>query len=82
MVRMPSDSFELHVRRVVDALERDVEHDVDRETLTAVVEADFQRYAARAKFTDFVPVLVERTVRDKLRRHRRSRVGPARARRF
>ena len=79
---MSSDSFELHVRRVVDALESEVENEVDRETLTAVVEADFQRYVAQAKFTDFVPVLVERDVRDRVRRHRRARVGGARSVRY
>ena len=58
------------IDRVVDAIASDELATVDRDTLTAVVEADFHRYSARARFTDFVPVLVERDVRARLRKHR------------
>jgi len=58
------------IDRVVDAIASDELAVVDRDTLTAVVEADFHRYVARARFTDFVPVLVERDVRARLRKHR------------
>jgi hypothetical protein len=58
------------IDRVVDAIAADELGAIDRDTLTAVVEADFHRYAARASFTDFVPVLVERDVRARLRKHR------------
>jgi hypothetical protein len=58
------------IDRVVDAIAADELATVDRDTLTAVVEADFHRYAARARVTDFVPVLVERDVRARLRKHR------------
>jgi hypothetical protein len=58
------------IDRVVDAIASDELATVDRDTLTAVVEADFHRYETRARFTDFVPVLVERDVRARLRKHR------------
>jgi hypothetical protein len=58
------------IDRVVDAIASDELATIDRDTLTAVVEADFHRYATHARFTDFVPVLVERDVRARLRKHR------------
>jgi hypothetical protein len=63
-----------HIDLVVDALAARVDPFVDHETLTAVVEADFKRYES-ARIKDFVPVLVERDVRQRLvgrsRRRRR-----------
>jgi hypothetical protein len=65
-----------HIDLVVDALTDRVDPSVDHETLTAVVEADFKRYES-ARIQDFVPVLVERDVRQRLlnraRRTRRDR---------
>jgi hypothetical protein len=58
------------IDRVVDAIAADELATIDRDTLTAVVEADFHRYSSRARFTDFVPVLVERDVRARLQKHR------------
>ncbi len=56
------------VMSVVEALEGRVDA-VDRDTLIAVVEADFRRYDG-ARIKDFVPVLVERDVRAQLLRLR------------
>jgi hypothetical protein len=53
-------------RVVVDALEARFGDVVDRQTLDAVVQADFSRYA-QARVKDFVPVLVERDVSARLR---------------
>jgi hypothetical protein len=60
------------IELVVDALAPHVEPAVDHDTLTAVVEADFKRYES-ARIRDFVPVLVERDIRQRLatRRSRR-----------
>jgi hypothetical protein len=60
------------IELVVDALATRVEPAVDHDTLTAVVEADFKRYES-ARIRDFVPVLVERDIRQRLatRRSRR-----------
>ena len=67
---MHAPAVRQQIERVVDALVSDELATVDRETLTAVVEADFHRYTTRARVTDFVPVLVERDVRARLRKHR------------
>lgn len=57
---------------VVDSLEAGVGRGVlDHDKLEAVVAADFGRYAS-ARIKDFVPVLVERNVRDRLLRARAS----------
>ncbi len=50
------------VLRVVAELERRVGAGMDRDLLTAAVEADFHRYDS-ARIKEFVPVLVEREVR-------------------
>lgn len=51
---------------VVDSLESGVGRGVvDHDTLTAVVAENFTRYAS-ARIRDFVPVLVEHNVRDRL----------------
>ena len=51
---------------VVDSLEAGVGRGgVDHDTLAAAVAADFSRYAS-ARIRDFVPVLVEHNVRDRL----------------
>lgn len=70
---MHAEAERKQIDRVVDAIASDDLGTVDRDTLTAVVEADFHRYATQARFTDFVPVLVERDVRARLRKHHRSR---------
>jgi hypothetical protein len=54
-----------HIEHVVDALTDRVDPGVDHDTLTAVVEADFKRYES-ARIKDFVPVLVERDIRQRL----------------
>lgn len=59
-------SVRQHIDRIVDTLEEE-NATVDPATLRAVVEADFHRYEATAKFLDFVPVFVERDVRAQLR---------------
>jgi hypothetical protein len=71
-----------HIEQVVDALAARVDPAVDHDTLTAVVEADFKRYES-ARIKDFVPVLVERDIRERLvlrgvrrqQRRRRDQVG-------
>jgi hypothetical protein len=64
---------------VVDALSARTDTLVDHDTLTAVVEADFRRYDS-ARIRDFVPVLVERDVRERLvRRRARSRAARKRS---
>lgn len=61
------------IERVVLSLESRDDPGVDHDTLTAVVEADFRRYDS-ARIKDFVPLLVERDIRARLRHlHARSR---------
>jgi hypothetical protein len=66
-----------HIDQVVDALEIGVGGAVDRDTLEAVVEADFDRYSSTARITAFVPIFVERDVRARLQKHRVTRTRPA-----
>lgn len=65
-----------HIDQVVDALEIGVGSAVDRDTLAAVVEADFGRYSSTARITAFVPIFVERDVRARLQKHRNARKRP------
>jgi hypothetical protein len=51
------------IATVVDALEARSGRGVDHDTLVKVVKADFGRFSA-ARVKDFVPILVERNVRD------------------
>jgi hypothetical protein len=59
----------VHIERVVDALETGVGSEMDRDILAVVVEADFGRYATTARIKDFVPILVERDVRERILKH-------------
>ena len=52
---MDRGSDRLQIDQVVDALETGVGSAVDRDILAAVVEADFDRYAATARIKAFVP---------------------------
>jgi hypothetical protein len=65
--RSIDDTTCTRVERVVEAL-ADECGNIDRDTLTVVVEADFRRYSSTARVQDFVPVFVERDVRARLRR--------------
>lgn len=70
---MDGASDRQQIEQVVDALETGVGSAVDRDILAAVVEADFDRYAATARIKAFVPILVERDVRARILKHRVTR---------
>ena len=79
---MESENEQLQVERVVAAIESDEGPEIDHETLIAVVEADVHRYASTATVTDFIPVLVEKDIRARIRRHREARPHGARGFRY
>ena len=67
---MGHDWEQLSIDSVVAAIEADYPDQIDHETLNAVVVADFDRYTANAKIIDFVPLFVERDVRERLAKRR------------
>ena len=62
---MGSQYEELQHKSVADRLAQRFGDRVDRHTLDAVVEADFSRYAD-ARIRDFLPLLVERDIRERM----------------
>jgi hypothetical protein len=67
---MRHDWEQLSIDSVVAAIGAEYPDQIDHETLHAMVEADFERYTANAKIIDFIPVFVERDVRERLARRR------------
>jgi hypothetical protein len=66
MTHVKENWEQLSIDSVVEAIEAAYPDQMDHETLHSVVEADFQRYSANAKIIDFIPVFVERDVRERL----------------
>jgi hypothetical protein len=67
---MGHDWEQLSIDSVVAAIEAEYPDQIDHEALHSVVAADFNRYTANAKIIDFVPLFVERDIRERLARRR------------